>query len=177
MRKTSRELSRLVAAEKQATPGFVPVLSLIAVIGDKKLKFIGKVKINADTFDFAGDNGKVKTFGDVDSFLRSAAKIAEKGDGVYTVSVDTGALLASSVPADIKTAAASKVVGLVKTKTAQNAVVVGLDSDLALMAGWETGNQAQQAKKAEAAAQRVAVVSDIAAIDAEVIRLNAIANS
>lgn len=176
-RKTSREISRLVAAEKLVTPGFVPSLALVALGTDKALKFAGRITIGANTYDLADSNGKIKSFGDVDAYLKYVAKAAEKGDGVYTVTVDTGALLASSVPSDIKVWAASQVVSLGKAKTVQNAVIATIDSQLALMQGWEAGNAAQQAKKSEVSAQRAAVVTDIAAIDADVLRLTAIANS
>ena len=176
-RKPSREISRLVAAEKLATPGFVPTLLLVAGGTDKSLKFTGRITVAGVAYEVAADNGKLKTFGDVDGFLKTAAKVAEKGDGVYTVTVDTGALLASSVPSDIKTNAAAQVVSLGKTKATQNAVIAAIDVQLGFMTGWENGNAAQQAKKCESPAQRPAVVPDIAATDAEVLRLTAIANS
>ncbi|MGV0950467.1 MAG: hypothetical protein ACOYB3_07305 [Azonexus sp.] len=174
MRKTSREISRLVGLEKVATPGFVPTLKLLAVGADKMLKMVGSVVIGADTFELASDSGKIKTFSTVDDFLRYVAKAAEKGDGVYNVEVNTGALLASSVPSNISTWAASKIVSLGKTKANQIAAGVALDGQIASMAGWNLGNAAQQAKLAETQAQKAAVLVDIAAIDTEVVRLQAL---
>lgn len=174
MRKTSREIARLMAAEKQITPGAVATLKLVALGTDKALKFGATMKVGASTYEVAGDNGKVKTFSDVDGFLKFAAKAAEVGNGVYTVEVDTGALLASTVPSDIKAWAQSQVIRLGKVKIAQNAVIAGIDEELTLMVGWEAGNAAQQAKKAETQNQRACVVADVSAIDAEVVRLNAI---
>lgn len=174
-RKTSREISRIYAAEKTTNPGAVAVLSMNAVGTDKSLRYIATVTIGAAAFDVAGDNGRLKVFADVDGFLKFAAKAAEKGDGVYTVSVNTGALLASTVPADLQSWAVSQGIKLGKTKIAQNAVIAGLDTQLALMVGWESGNAAQQVRKAELQAQRVCVVTDVAAIDTEIARLAVIA--
>lgn len=174
-RKTLRELSRLFGIEKGNTPGAVAVLKLNAVGTDKALRFMGTVKIGATTYEVAGDSGKLKTFSDVDSFLKYAAKAAEKGNGVYTVEVDTGALLASSVPADMQSWAEAQIVRLNKAKVSQQALIVSIDDQLGLMVGWENGNAAQAAKKAETQAQRACVVTDIAAIDTEIARLAVIA--
>lgn len=174
-RKTLRELSRLFGIEKGTTPGAVAVLKLHAVGTDKALRFMGTVQIGATIYEVAGDSGKLKTFSDVDSFLKYAAKAAEKGNGVYTVEVDTGALLASSVPADMQSWAEAQIVRLNKAKVSQQALIVSIDDQLGLMVGWENGNAAQQAKKLEVQAQRACVVTDIAAIDTEIARLNVIA--
>lgn len=177
MRKTTRELARLFSAEKQINPALVAGLSLVATGVDKSLRFVALMTIGATSYEVAGDNGKLKAFSDVDGFLKFAAKSAEKGDGVYNVSVDTGALLASKVPNDMKVWAGNQVISLGKVKNKQNAVISDIDSQLALMGGWETGNAAQQAKKIEVTAQRVAVVTDVEAIDTEIARLTVIANS
>lgn len=174
-RKTLRELSRLFGIEKATNPAAVAVLKAQAISGDKNLRFHGTMQIGAATYEIASDSGKVKVFADVDSFLKSAAKAAEKGNGVYTVEVDTGALLASSVPADLPSWADAQIIKLNKAKVSQQAVVDGIDDQLGLMIGWENGNAAQQAKKAEVTAQRACVVTDIAAIDTEVARLAVIA--
>ena len=107
--------------------------------------------------------------------MKFAAKAAEKGNGVYTVEVDTGSLLASSVPADMQSWADAQIIRLNKAKVSQQAVIAEIDNQLGLMIGWENGNAAQQAKKLEVQAQRAAVVTDIAAIDTEVARLAVIA--
>ena len=177
MRKTLRELARLVAAEKLVTPGFVPAIKLVAVGTNKALRMVGTVTIGANVYECAADAGSIKTFGDVDDFLKYVAKAAETGDGVYNVEVDTGALLASSVPSNMVTWAQGQITKLGKIKASQNGVIAKLDEQLGFMVGWENGNAAQQAKKAETQAQRAAVVTDIAAIDAEVARLPAAAIS
>lgn len=174
-RKSLRELSRLFNAEKATTPGAVAMLKLHAIPGDKGLRFMGTVQIGATVYDVASDSGKIKTFADVDSFLKFAAKAAEKGNGVYTVDVDTGSLLASSVPADMQSWAEAQIVRLNKAKVSQQALIVSIDDQLGLMVGWENGNAAQAAKKAETQAQRACVVTDIAAIDTEIARLAVIA--
>lgn len=174
-RKTLRELSRLFGVEKATNPAAVATLKAQAISGDKKLRFTGTVQIGATNYEVASDFGKIKVFPDVDSFLKAAAKAAEKGNGVYNVEVDTGALLASSVPSDMRTWADAQIIRLNKAKVLQQAVIAEIDNQLDLMVGWESGNAAQQAKKAEVTAQRAAVVTDIAAIDTEVARLAVIA--
>ena len=174
-RKTLRELSRLFAVEKATTPGATALLKLHAVGNDKNLRFAGTIQIGATVYDVASDSGKIKTFPDVDSFLKYAAKAAEKGNGVYNVEVDTGDLLASTVPADMQSWADAQIVRLNKAKVSQQALIVAIDDQLGLMVGWENGNAAQQVKKAETQAQRACVVTDIAAIDTEIARLAVIA--
>lgn len=174
-RKSLRELSRLFGVEKSTNPAAVAVIKAHAVSGDKNLRFTGTIQIGATVYEIASDAGKVKVFGDIDSVLKFAAKAAEKGNGVYTVEVDTGALLASSVPSDMQSWADAQIIRLNKAKLSQQAVITDLDAQLGLMVGWENGNAAQQAKKVEVQAQRAAVVTDIAAIDTEVARLAVIA--
>lgn len=175
MRKSLREISRLFAGWKAGTPGAVAVLKLLVSGTSSALKFTGQMVVDGVAYDLATDAGKIKTFSNVDDFLKYAAKAAEKGNGVYTVEVDTGAVLASSVPADMKAWAENQITKLNKTKISQNATIAAIDEQLSLMDGWEAGNAAQQAKKTETEAQRACVVTDIAAIDAEVVRLTAIA--
>lgn len=174
-RKTLRELTSLFNAEKVSNPTSTASLRCVAVGTDKALRFVGKMTIGAVEYELAGDSGKLKTFSDVDSFLKFAAKAAEKGNGIYQVEVETGALLASSVPADMQSWAESQIVRLNKAKVSQQAVIASLDDQLGLMVGWENGNAAQQAKKVETQAQRACVVTDIAAIDTELARLAVIA--
>lgn len=174
-RKSLRELSRLFAAEKVGNPSAVATLRLSAVGKDRGLRFVAFVTIAGTEYECAADNGKLKTFSDIDGFLKYAAKAAEVGTGVYSVSVETGALIASTVPNDMQSWAEGQIIRLNKVKVAQNAVIAEIDSQLALMVGWENGNAAQQAKKAETTAQRACVVTDVAAIDTEVARLEVIA--
>lgn len=174
-RKTLRELSRLFTVEKSTNPTAVAVLKLHTIGTDKALRFFGSMQIGATTYEVAGDSGKLKTFSDVDSFLKFAAKAAEKGNGVYSVEVDTGVLLASSVPSDMKSWAEAQIIRLNKAKLSQQAAIDNIDEQLGLMIGWENGNAAQQAKKLETQAQRACVITDIAAIDTEVARLAVIA--
>ena len=174
-RKTLRELSRLFAVEKVSNPAAIATLSLVAIGTDKALRFSGRMTIGATQYELASDAGKLKVFADVDSFLKFVAKAAEKGNGIYSVDVDTGSLLASSVPADLQSWADAQIVRLNKAKTNQQYIVAQIDGQLGLMVGWENGNAAQQAKKLEVQAQRACVVTDIAAIDTEVARLAVIA--
>lgn len=171
MRKTSRQLAGLISAAKVINPALVVGFSLLSVGTDKSLKFVGSVDVDGAIYELAADNGKVQNFSDVDGFVKKVAKFNEDGEGVYTVTIDTGSLLASTVPANLVTAKAAKIASLNKSKVAQNAVVVTLDAQIALMPGWDVGNAAQRAKLAEVQAQKTAVVGDIAAIDAELLAL------
>lgn len=173
MRKTARQLSAIIATAKAANAGVAILFSLASFGNDKSLKFNGTVAVGGVAYQVAADNGKIQNFADADSFIKKLSKFAETGDGVYPVTVSTGSMLASKVPTNIVAANAAKIVALGKTKTAQQAVVATLDDQIALMAGWDTGNAAQQAKLTEVQAEKTAVVGDIAAIDAEVAALSA----
>ena len=177
MRKTMRETARLLEVARVATPGLVPTLTLHAHDGDKSLKFAATVGIGATNYEVAADNGKLKTFATADDFVKTIAKYMPTGSGTYALSVATGLVLVGSIPSDLKKDAASKVLKYGAVKTSQQAQVVSIDADLALMVDWENGNALQQARKAEVQAQRVAVVEDIAAIDALIANYTAIANS
>lgn len=174
-RKTLRELSRLFGIERAGNAAAVATLKANALVGDKKLRFYGTLQIGAVVYEVATDSGKLKVFANIDDFLKYSAKAAEKGNGVYSVEVDTGPLLASSVPADMQTWAEAQIIRLNKSRLSQQAIVDGIDDQLGLMIGWENGNAAQQAKKAEVTLQRACVVTDIAAIDTEIARLAVIA--
>lgn len=176
-RRTVRDLAGIYRLAKEANPGIVPVFQVASVGSDRSLKFVGSVEIEGVTYVPAGDTGKVKSFADVDAFVAYMSKCCEASDGVYQVSVNTASILASKVPNDMKAWAASQIVSLSQKRTGQVAVVNTIDQQLSLMIGWEAGNQAQRAKKAEVEAQRACVQADIAAIDAEVTRLTAIANA
>jgi hypothetical protein len=173
-RKSLRELARLFIAEKVGNPAAVAALRLAIVGTDKRLRFVAFLTIGATEYECAADNGKIKTFGDLDDFLKYTAKAAEVGNGVYSLEVDTGAVLASAVPNDVVAWSEAQIVRLNKVKTGQNAVIAAIDTQLALMVGWDTGNTAQQAKLAETQAQRACVVTDVAAIDTEIARLTLI---
>ena len=170
-RKTGREIASLIAAEKAINPAFVPSFVLQSDGKSKELRFVGLISIGANQYAIASDSGLVRNFANVDDFVRVVAKVAESGNGDYVLTVKTGQLLASSVPANMATWAAAQALRLNKVKKSQQARVVEIDTQLSVMAGWENGNQAQQAKKTEVQAQRAAVLTDIAAIEAEVTRL------
>jgi len=73
-RKTLREISRLLAVARVSKPGLTPEFSLLAVTGNKSLKFGGLVKIDATEYLVAADNGKLKTFTNADDFVKSMAQ-------------------------------------------------------------------------------------------------------
>lgn len=172
MRKSLRVLAGLIAV---AVPGVVSIKA-VAVPGDKSLKFGGVVTIDGASYEVAADNGKIKKYSDVDSLVKDVAANFPSANGNYAVSIETGLILVQSIPADLKKDAASRVVKYNTKKTAQNAVITMLDADLVLMAGWDVGNQLQQAKFNEVTAQKVAVQADVAALDALIAKYTAIAN-
>lgn len=177
MRKTMREIARLLKVERQTNAGAVPTLALNAVPGDKSLRYGGEITIGAATYQVATDAGRVRTFGNGDDFVKTVAKYLPTSSGAYAVTVATGILLVSPVPSDLVKDAQAKVLRYQAVKTAQQAVVADLDADLALMAGWATGNPLQVAKWGEVTAQKAAVVEDIAAVDALIAEYQAIASS
>jgi hypothetical protein len=168
-RKTQRQLAKLLRDERVSTPAADASFRVEAI--DKKLRFLGFVTIGGTEYEAAASNGKIATFGDVDAFVRYCASCVETGTGTYPVAVDTAALLVKSPPSDLVAWAADEVVRLGVRKTAQQGVLADIAAQLALMAGWESGNALQRAKKLEVQAQQTAVNGDIAAIDAEVARL------
>jgi hypothetical protein len=101
-------------------------------------------------------------------FLAQAAPI---GSGDYPIVLKTGITLAQSVPEDLVAWAGKQIIKLQAKKAAQQEVIAGLNAQLALMTDWEDGSPLQVAKKEEVTTQKAAVESDIAAIDAEILRL------
>lgn len=176
-RKTLRKIAALLETARVATPGLVPEVTLNIKPGDKALRFFVVVKIGADSYNVAGDNGKVKLYQNADDAVKALAKYLPTNSGDYALTVSTGLELVASLPADLKKDAAAKVIKFGTVKTAQQAVVTGLDAELALMAGWNVGNALQQARFAEVTDQKAAVVEDIAAIDGLIAHYTAIANS
>jgi len=170
-RKTQRQFTAALRAARVATPG---LQATFRAEGDKKLAFKGFITIDGVEFEAAANNGKIQVFRDIDAFVKYAAACVENPTGTYEVSIETGVFLVDSVPADVQKWAAAEIVRLGTKKTAQEAVLAGLDGQLALIVGWESGNQLQQAKKAETTAQKTAVQGDVAEIDAEITRLTAL---
>ena len=170
-RTTLRGLAQAVFLAKQADPNVAISFEANAVDGNKQLKFYGVVTVGSVEYELAGTNGKLKLFTDVDDFVKYIASASPIGTGAYPVTINTGVVLAEAVPTDLVKAAAAKVVKLQAYKVAQNTVLAGIDAQLALMVGWDAGSPLQVAKLAETQTQRATVVADIAAIDAEIVRL------
>lgn len=128
----------------------------------------------------ADDSGKIKMFGTLDALLKAFATVAESANGDYEIEVKTGAIFASKVPANIYTDAENKIVRLNKIKTAQTAkhgALVALTATGGAMFGWDTGNAAQVSRYEEIVAQAAAINLDVAAITAEVTRLQGVVDS
>lgn len=168
---TSRGLAQAVLVARQAEPGVAITFTANAVSGNKALKFYGVVKVGVTDYDLAGPNGKLRLFTDIDDFIKFVAGSIPAGSGDYSVTIKTGTVLAAAVPTDLVKAAAAKVIKLQAAKVAQTGVLADIDAQIALMAGWENGSPLQVAKLAEAQTQRASVVVDMAAIDAEIVRL------
>lgn len=185
-RKTLRVLAGEAAARKLAQGANFSAILRADAFGkatDPKWKLIvalSAVSGGTDDFVVADDSGKERFFPTVDSALRVGAQIAEHPTGSYSVFVETGALFASKVPANIYTDAENKIVKLNRVNVVQTAKLNALSDLVAVggpMHGWDIGNAAQQAKFAEVSAQIDAVNVDITAIGAEVTRLQAIVDS
>lgn len=176
VRKTVRKLAAEVATKRQSVPSFVPTVTCTAVGLSKSLKVVAFVDTDGAGGGgyIATDSGKVKNFPDVDGVIASMSKIHEDSVGDYTLKVETGAIFASKAPTDIVAAAESKIVTLTKVKNRQQAVSGELAASLVLMAGWDTGNAAQQARFAEVTAEKGAVDADVVALTDELARLAAI---
>lgn len=172
-RKSLRAIAALIAV---AAPGVVS-LKVAAAGSDKSLRFGATVMVDGTAYEVAAENGKLKRYGDVDSFVKDVAANFPTNNGTYAVSVETGLVLVQSLPSDLKKDAAAKVIKLNGKKTAQQAVVTKLDADLLLMAGWENGNALQVARFNEVTTEKATVVNDIAAIDDLIAHFTAIANS
>lgn len=170
-RVTLRGLTQAILVAKKANPAVAIVFNANAVEGNKQLKFYGVVSVGGVEYDLAGTNGKLKLFTDADDLVKYIASAAPAGSGTYPVLIHTGSTLAAAVPSDLVKAAAAKVVKLQAAKVAQTAVIAEIDAQLALMVGWASGSSLQVAKLNETNTQRAAVVADIAAIDAEIVRL------
>ena len=169
---TLRGLVQAVIVARLADANVAITTEANAVAGNKSLKFYGAVKVGAADYDLANSNGKLKLFANADDLVKYMAQAVPVGSGSYVLKINTGAILAAAVPTDLIKAAAAKIVKLNATKLAQQAVLADIDAQLALMAGWENGSVLQVNKLNETNIQRAAVVADMAAIDAEIVRLS-----
>lgn len=174
-RASIRVLAARAAAHIAANPGFVPTLYCTAIGVDKSLRLLASVKVDGGSeVDICGDNGKIKTFSDMDGVVKAMSKIRESSNGVYAITVDTGVLFASSAPANVTAYYEAQIVRLGKVKVHQQAVSAEIAAQLVLIAGWDVGNAAQQARFAEVTAQKAAVDADITALTDEIARLTAL---
>lgn len=134
----------------------------------------------SDAFDIADDSGKIKVFQTADDAIRFGAMVSEDPKGRYSVSVESGAIYATKVPANIYTDAENKVTKLTKVRASQVEKQGALEALIGVGGayhGWDNGNAAQQARYAETVEQIGVIESDVDAIDAEIVRLNAIVAS
>lgn len=187
-RYTIRELAGMAAARK-ATHGvdFVFGAGAVAVGKASDPSWIATIAMSdpvAPTvmldYVVGDDSGKVKRFATVDALVKSIALISENNAGLYGVELDTGALFASKVPANIYKDAENKVIKLTKIRAAQVAKRAALDAmtdEGGPMFGWNNGNAAQVARYEETVAQSESVDRDVTALSVEIDRLQAIVES
>lgn len=171
IRVTGRKLAEIVRLAKIADAGVTVAILGDAISGDKSLRFVGTVTVGADQYRLCSDSGKVKVFANADDLVKFVSAAAPVNSGAYVVTLSTGVLLAAAVAADQVKAMAARVVKLASVKAKQQGVIAGLDEQLALMVGWNVGSALQIARFDEVTAQRATVNADIAAIDAEVLRI------
>ena len=188
LRNTLREIAGMVAARKAVHGAMLEVIALSVAIGKAAdPKWEGRLLMSSladptpsEGVIIADDSGKIKMFQTLDALMRAVASVAENSIGVYKIDMDTGAIFASKVPANIYTDAENKIVKLNKIKTAQTAkhgALVALTSAGGAMFGWDTGNAAQVSRYEEIVAQAAAINRDVDAITAEVTRLQAVVDS
>lgn len=171
-RKTARQLTKILRDERVGTPLAQATFRAVALTNDKELRFKLFVTIGGVEYEAAGNSGKIQTFSDLDAAVKFLAGCVETSTGTYSIPIETGVILVKPVPSDLEAWAEAEVERLGVRKLAQQEVLAKLNAQIALMAGWETGNALQQAKLAETTEQQVCVTGDIAAIDAEIIRLS-----
>lgn len=178
MSRLSIRAAKSTVAAYVASNGGSVSLSCVATGKAGNPSFAASVTYGGGTIQLAGDSGKIKSFPTVEAAILAFSQIREANDGVYAPSVDTGELFASKVPSNIYTAAASRIVSLNKSRAMQ---ITRRDALAALLAGpmlgWDTGNAAQVASFNETTTQKAVIVSDIAAIDAEIVAQQAVVDS
>ncbi len=185
-RLTKRDVVRKLATAKAAAgQDFAVVFSVACVGAAADPRWLLQAAIveaaggSAVSYDMADDSGKVKVFPTIDKVIQFVSQVNESNNGDYSgLEVSTGIVFASKVPANIYTDAERKIVVLNKLAPVQDDKREALASLLSgPMLEWATGNAAQQARYAEVNAQRIALEGDVSAIEAEVVRLQAIVDS
>jgi hypothetical protein len=159
---------------------FTAVLTMVAFGSDKSLRFNAVVRVlnggvEVAAYDVAAPGtGKLANYGDVDGGLKMLAGIIPSSTGEYSVAIDVGSILDKVPASDLVAAATNQRTSYQNARVKSNAAIADIDTQLALMVGWENGNSLQVAKKAETNAQRATVVALVASYDAEITRLTAI---
>lgn len=186
-RLTKRAAIAQVAERKTAQGGAFVCTLMAAAVGkasDPRWSLvIGLTDGDAvrEEFAVADDSGKVKLFGTLDQVVKFAAEVVESPNGDYQLpSIETGALYASKVPADIYADAERKVVKLTKVmgvQLAKRTALQNLLSEGGPMFGWDSGNAAQRARFEEVEAEISAVNGDYNAISDEIAAQQAVVDS
>lgn len=157
------------------------------VVDAKKVTFTCDVKATVDidgvptntTYAIATADGKVRTYGDVDSIASQVMNMApQKFVAGLSIAIVGAAQLTRTVnpPSDI-IAAATKLKAKYQEKSAGLAAgIAKASAELALIAAWENGTLAEQARFQELTARKAAQVEYKAWIDAEIARLTTAIN-
>lgn len=146
--------------------------SLSAIGVDKGLKFQAFVTCDGEKSVICDDAGKIKTYSDVDSFVKVMSAAAPSSDGSYELTVETGTILLSALAFDQDAADLKEVAKLTTRKAEIVATKATVVAALAARPTWATGNALQVAWVEELSAQRDAMTAAIAAIDARVTALS-----
>lgn len=153
----------------------------------KKITFTCDVDATVDiggvptavTYHVGTADGKVRTYGDVDSMASQIMNMApQQFASGLSIAIVGAAQLTKTVnpPTDIIGAATKQKAKYVEKSAALATSIATANAELALIANWATGTLAEQARFAELTAQKDSKVEYKAWLDAEITRLtNAIA--
>jgi len=152
------------------------------LVDPKKITFTAEVDATVDidgtptpsTYAVATADGKVRAYGDVDSIASQIMNLApQKFVGGLSIAIVGAAQLTRTVnpPTDI-IAAATKQKTKYQEKSADMADgIAKANAELALIASWENGTLAEQARFQELTARKASQVEYKAWLDAEITRL------
>lgn len=141
--------------------------------GSSDVAFRVTVTVDDTDFQVADDAGKVKTFRNVDDFMKQAGALGMLGYGVSVAFSGLALVAPKPFTGDIIKKNQNTVAAYSKRKTAAGERITVLTQELALMAADAT---VPQSLKDEKAAQKECVQTLVSWLDAEILRINTIIN-
>jgi hypothetical protein len=167
------QLSRVRSVAGFATGIALAVYTAIVRSGDLFVTVaVGPAGATEPTAVICGDDGKIKTFKDIDDFVKQAAKLsAFNVTGVNMSFQNLEALDPKPFSGDYVTKARSTIVSYNENATKLRAVSADLTAQIALM---PSTTAAEIALKAEKTAQKTAVDGQISWLMSEVARITAL---